>query len=213
VATTSPESNVKGTSATLNGTAGAGVVGGAPTTFHFEYGTTTAYGTSTTPQTLGACPAGTNPPSPYCTTPAQTNVSAAISGLQPCTTYHDRIVSTNADGTTDGSDSAFTTGFANPISKVKFPSHVKANKKFKVQITLKFKAQVKIVIRKKGHAVKTIKLGTKNPGKISKKIKAPSKGGKYTLRVVAKLSCGSQTVDKTLHVKKHKKHHKKKHHK
>ena len=41
--------------------------------------------------------------------------SAAISGLTPQTTYHFRIVATNAIGTTAGPDQTFTTAASTPV--------------------------------------------------------------------------------------------------
>jgi CSLREA domain-containing protein len=66
------------------------------TSFHFEFGPTIAYGTSTPTQTQDA---GTD----------SVPVSAAVSGLDPVTTYHFRLVATNADGTTNGPDRTFDT--------------------------------------------------------------------------------------------------------
>src|SRR5205807_6866294 len=176
------------------------VTNGDVTQFFFDYGTTTSYGKSTPPGTIGSCPAGVTSPSPYCNVPATQNVSSNVTGLTPCTTYHFRIVASNPDGTTRGGDKSFTTGFANPISKVKSKKRVKRGHRFKVKITLAFTADVKIVIRRHGHAVKTVNLGTRGPGTVSKRIRAPHRRGKYTLRVVAKLSCGTQKVDKKLRV-------------
>jgi len=66
------------------------------TTYKFDYGTTTAYGTHTTVQSV---PAGiTDVP-----------VTANLTGLTPATTYHFRLEATNASGTTDGLDGTFTT--------------------------------------------------------------------------------------------------------
>jgi hypothetical protein len=69
---------------------------GSATTFHFEYGTTTRYGTVTPDQSAGS--GGSSVP-----------VSTSISGLAPRTTYHYRLVATNAAGTTRGRDRTFTT--------------------------------------------------------------------------------------------------------
>jgi hypothetical protein len=69
---------------------------GTPTTYHFEYGTTTRYGNQTPDQSAGA---GTT----------QVPVSAAISGLAARTTYQWRLVATNAAGTTRGRNRTFTT--------------------------------------------------------------------------------------------------------
>jgi streptogramin lyase len=76
----------------------AGVVNtiGSATSYTFEYGRTTAYGSASAPRTLTA---GGSP----------VDVSAAVGGLQPTTLYHYRLVATNAQGTTRGSDQTFTT--------------------------------------------------------------------------------------------------------
>jgi hypothetical protein len=82
------------TAATLNGSVNAE---GLATTYHFEYGTNTAYGTSTTVTSAGA---GQTPVA----------VSAPISGLTPGTTYHYRLVATNSAGTSKTPDATFTAG-------------------------------------------------------------------------------------------------------
>jgi uncharacterized repeat protein (TIGR01451 family) len=77
-------SNVSGTGATLNGTVNPN---GTDTTAYFNYGTSTAYGTATVSQDLGS---GTSPVS---------FSSAALTGLQPNTTYDYQLV-TVANGVT-----------------------------------------------------------------------------------------------------------------
>src|SRR6266540_1151004 len=67
-ATTLPASDVTATSATLNGTV---YPGQQPTTYYFEYGTTSAYGTQ----------APTPPASAPCNGNAGCSVSLAVSGL------------------------------------------------------------------------------------------------------------------------------------
>jgi phosphodiesterase/alkaline phosphatase D-like protein len=57
---------------------------GGTTTYHFEYGTTTAYGTSV-PMPDADASAGVFTP-----------VSQLVTGLAPNTTYHYRLVSTNS---------------------------------------------------------------------------------------------------------------------
>jgi hypothetical protein len=64
-----------------------------PATWRFQFGPTTAYGSST----------------PAHTTTVPTAVAAPITGLAPGTTVHYRLVGTNADGTAVGADRAFTT--------------------------------------------------------------------------------------------------------
>jgi phosphodiesterase/alkaline phosphatase D-like protein len=80
--------------ATLNGTVNAN---GSSTVASFEYGPTTAYGTTVT--------AVENPVDGS----ADTAVSAALSGLAPDTTYHFRAVGMNVHGTTYGADRSFFT--------------------------------------------------------------------------------------------------------
>jgi hypothetical protein len=63
-----------------------------PVSYHFEYGTTNAYGSATPERT------GKN------NLPAET-----IAGLTPGTLYHVRLVATDADGTVASSDATFTT--------------------------------------------------------------------------------------------------------
>ena len=74
---------------------------GATTTVIFEYGTTTAYGTSTASQSIGS---GNSP----------VTVNATLSGLLPGTTYHFRAVAQNSQGTTNGPDATFTTDVVLP---------------------------------------------------------------------------------------------------
>lgn len=82
------------TSATLNGVVNANYLTTAVT---FEYGTTTAYGNSIA--------ANQSP----LTGNTNTNVSSALSGLEPETAYHFRVRAENSLGTTYGSDMTFST--------------------------------------------------------------------------------------------------------
>ena len=93
-ATTNPATAIGDTSATLNGTV---FPNQRATTYYFEYGTTTAYGT----QTPTEGPQGGN---------AGKDATATITGLTPNTTYHYRLVANNMDGSAFGSDVSFTTG-------------------------------------------------------------------------------------------------------
>jgi hypothetical protein len=203
-AVTGAASAVKGTSATLNGAAGARVAGGDPTQWFFKYGTSTAYGKQTPTQTLGTCPPGRG--YPYCTTPATQGVAANVSGLTPCTTYHFQIFANNPDtlglGPVPGGDKTFKTGFSKPIKNFKTPAKVKHHKKFTVKFTLNFNAKaVKIFIkRKNGSILTTYDYGSMKAGNHSKTIKAPKKKGQYTIELHVKLSCGSQSVKNKLKV-------------
>ncbi len=79
--------------------------GGEATTYHVEYGTTTAYGLSTQPVSIGA---------------GETAVPVIVrlDALQPDTTYHFRFVSTSSGGVGTGSDLALTT---HPFSAIALP--------------------------------------------------------------------------------------------
>ena len=81
------------TSATLHGTV---TPNGQVTTWYFEYGTSTGYGSKTTVRNAGS---GTS----------ATNVSASLTRLRTATTYHFRLVATNPSGTSVGSDRTFST--------------------------------------------------------------------------------------------------------
>jgi hypothetical protein len=86
-------SGVSGTAATLETEINPH---GLATSFHFEYGTTTAYGESTSVESAGS---------------GNTDVrrSVQIGSLQPNTTYHFRVLAENSLGTTEGPDRTFTT--------------------------------------------------------------------------------------------------------
>lgn len=91
---TNPVSVITSTTASLNGLINAGSY---VTTASFEYGTTTAYGS-----TISATPSSI-------TGSTNTSINAGISGLLPNTTYHCRAVGTNSTTTINGADVSFTT--------------------------------------------------------------------------------------------------------
>lgn len=96
VATTGSAASVTSSSATL----GASVTPNfSATSYHFDYGTTTAYGSFTSAASAGE--GGV----------AQAAL-ATVSGLKPSTTYHFRVVATNAAGTVVGADQTLTTAKA-----------------------------------------------------------------------------------------------------
>ena len=82
----------------VNGTVNPSMVA---TTYHFECGLTTSYGTKTTETLVGSGSSDV---------PVQTT----ISGLFPGSTYHYRIVATTAAGETDGADQTFTCSRPSP---------------------------------------------------------------------------------------------------
>jgi hypothetical protein len=92
--TTGAASGIAATSARLAGTIDAH---GSQTSYAFEYGTTTAFGSLSTVDNAGAGN-GAQP------------VSLPITGLAASTTYLYRIVATNTNATTTGPVLSFTTG-------------------------------------------------------------------------------------------------------
>jgi hypothetical protein len=70
--------------------------GGAPTSYHFEYGRTAGYGSSTPERDAGARTIGIFMPQ-------------TLDALAPATTYHYRVVASNAYGTSVGEHRTFTT--------------------------------------------------------------------------------------------------------
>ena len=93
VAITEPAQFVAITSAELYGKVNPR---GRATTYKFEYGTTTAYGSSTASASAGSGA-------------TLVSVNQSVSALAPATTYHFRIVATNSEGTTYGADRTFIT--------------------------------------------------------------------------------------------------------
>jgi hypothetical protein len=117
-------SPIEATAATLIDTVNSN---GKPATYHYEYGTEETYGMSTPEEnaTPGSVPA---------TAPRE------ITGLVPNTTYHFRIVASNASGSILGEDQTFTTAaappavdgspaFATPIAPTEARVHATVNPK------------------------------------------------------------------------------------
>jgi hypothetical protein len=69
---------------------------GSPTTYFYEYGTSTAYGYATSPVSGGDANRVVEAP-------------ARLGGLQPGTVYYFRVVASNESGTVQGVDARFTT--------------------------------------------------------------------------------------------------------
>jgi hypothetical protein len=101
-------SSITATSATLNGTVNPS---SRSTTWYFEYGTSTSYGTKTSAKDAGS---GTS----------SVPVSAAITGLKSGTTYHFRLVATSDAGTARGSDRTFVP-VASPTVTTKSASSIR----------------------------------------------------------------------------------------
>ena len=99
-AVTGAAGSISSTGATLTGSVNPN---GRPTSWFFEYGTSTSYGSRTPAQNGGA---GTS----------AFNLSAQVSGLQGGRTYHFRLVATSDGGTSHGADQSFTAGSAPSVT-------------------------------------------------------------------------------------------------
>jgi fibronectin type 3 domain-containing protein len=102
--TTGSITNKTANSATLNGTVNPR---SAATTYYFEWGTTTGYGTR-------------NPLTPVYAGKGSADVSVSVdlTGLNPNTAYHYRLVVENSEGKREGSDQTFTTPCAFTLSPI-----------------------------------------------------------------------------------------------
>lgn len=105
IVATNPAINVLDNSATLSGQVNPN---NSQTTYHFEYGTSYAFGSSTSFNSAGS---------------GNTNqfVLYALGGLVPNTTYYFRVVAQNGYGTSYGSILSFTTSASQPAPVVQLP--------------------------------------------------------------------------------------------
>jgi hypothetical protein len=110
--TTAPGAPAGATSVTAGAATLTGTINplGSATTYHFEYGVTGSYGSST-PESDGGSGSGDEV------------VSAPVTGLTPSTTYHVRVVATTGGHTVTGNDGTFRTAAA-PAAKATNPTGV-----------------------------------------------------------------------------------------
>jgi DNA-binding beta-propeller fold protein YncE len=190
-ATTEAATSVKATEATLNATVNPE---GLSTSYYFEYGTTTSYGTKI-PTTAKEVGSGTS----------NVAVSQTPTGLTPGATYHYRVVATNNEGTTNGEDKTLTT-LKLPKATTEAATSVKTTE-----------ATLNATVNPEGSATtyqfewgKTTSYGTKIPTsaasvgsgsanvEVSEGISGLEEGATYHYRVVATSEAGTTTgADKT----------------
>jgi hypothetical protein len=211
-ATTGSASSITTTGASVSGSVNPNA---QATTYQFQFGTSTSYGSSTAVTSAGS---GTS----------ATAVSSALTGLKPNTTYHYRIVATNATGTTNGADATFKTkniATRLTVGKVKVkgntasvPLSCAGNPGVKCKGTLTETIKVKAKHNKKktvtvGKASFSIAAAGKKTVKVtlnSKGRKALAKAKSHKLRAKLTVKLGSKKVASKTVTFKHKGKHKKK---
>jgi hypothetical protein len=179
-AATSGATSVALTSATLNGTVDPS---GRPTTWYFELGTTTSYG-SKTPVKDGGSGSGA------------TAVAAVVSGLTAGRTYHFRLVATSDAGTSHGSDRTFTSSAAPTVATT--PASSVADTSARVNGTVNPNGQATTVSFEYGTSTS---YGTKTPAasvgggtstrSVSAAVTGLAAGATYHVRVVAANALGT----------------------
>ncbi len=191
-ATTEAATSIGETTATLKGQVNPN---GSATTYQFEYGTTTSYGTKV-PTTAESVGSGTS----------NVAVSKGISGLKGNTLYHYRVSATNASGTTVGVDKTFTTpklptvtteaasGVKEKEATLKGSVNPNANAttyQFEYGPTTSYGTKVPLSPESIGSGTTAVAVG--------KAISGLSEGATYHYRVVASNAAGTVNgLDKTL---------------
>jgi hypothetical protein len=104
---------------------------GEQTTYHFEYGLTTNYGSRV--------PASSEAPAGNSRTPRA--VTKGIAGLQSGTTYHYRLVAKNSAGENAGADRTFTTGGPDDVAPYRTYEQVTPVDKEGAQVNSAFHVQ------------------------------------------------------------------------
>ncbi len=210
-AATGSASSITTTCATVSGSVNPNA---QATTYQFQFGTSTSYGGTTAVTSAGS---GTS----------ATAVSAALTGLKPNTTYHYRVVATNASGTTNGADATFKTkniATRLTVGKVKVkgntasvPLSCAGNPGVRCKGTLTETIKVKAKHKKKTVIVGKASFSIAAAGKKTVKVTLNSKGRKalakaksHKLRATLIVKLGSKKVASKTVTFKHKAKHKKK---
>jgi len=172
--------------ATLNGSANPG---GAAIKTRFDFGPTTAYGTSTPDATIGV-------------TSVVTPFEAIASGQSQGATVHFRAVAKSDFVALDGADQSFTVENTPPdVSIDSLPDKVKIRKLGKgrllsVGLTVSEPSTVTIqILNKKGTVVKQVVVSQARTGSFTAQISLEKvRRGKLTLRVIATDAGGASST-------------------
>ena len=98
-------------------------------------------------------PSGNHAPEPVLQRPGTQNVSANVSSLAPCTTYHFQLVANNPDGSAAGGDKTFTTTFAPSAQERQGAEQGQRRQQIQGAVHAEYPTKVKIVIKRKNGAV------------------------------------------------------------
>jgi len=177
--------DISETDATLNGSANPG---GAAILTHFDFGATTAYGTSTADARLDVASVATT-------------FDTTVSGLTQGATVHFRAVAKTDFVTVDGPDQSFAVVNTPPtISINNLPDKVKAKqlstgRLLKVQLTVSEPATITLeILNKKGKSLRQVTLNQTSAGSFEAQISLKHAKGKLTLRVTATDVDGASAV-------------------
>jgi hypothetical protein len=182
---TLPATDISETDATLNGSANPG---GVAILTHFDFGATTAYGTSTADARLDV-------------SSVATTFDATVSGLTQSATVHFRAVAKTDFVTVDGPDQSFVVANTPPtVSIDDLPDKVKAKqlgrgRLLTVQLTVSEPATITLdILNKKGESLRQVTLNQASAGSFEAHISLKHIRGKLTLRVTATDVDGASTV-------------------
>jgi hypothetical protein len=177
--------DVSHTDATLNGSANPG---GAAILTHFDFGPTTAYGTSTADARLGVASVATT-------------FDATVSGLTDGATVHFRAVAKTDFVSVDGPDQSFVVLNTPPtVSIDDLPDKVKRKqlgrgRMLTVQLTVSEPATVTLdLVNKKGKTRREVTLNQASAGSFAAQISLKHIRGKVTLRATATDVDGASAV-------------------
>ena len=177
--------DVSETDATLNGSANPG---GAAILTHFDFGATTAYGTSTADARLDVASVATA-------------FDAPASGLTQGTTVHFRAVVKTDFVTVDGPDESFMVVNTPPtVSIDDLPDKVKRkalgrSRLLTVQLTVSEPATITLdILNNRGQSLRQVTLNQTSAGSFEAQISLKGARGKVTLRVTATDVDGASAV-------------------
>src|SRR3989454_451330 len=182
VSTLAP-TDIGNTEATLDGSVNPG---GSAIKTHFEFGTTTAHGSTTADARLDAAS-------------VVTSFDATATDLTPGATVHFRAVAQSDFVALDGADQSFVVQNTPPVVSIDdLPDKVRAlgeGRPLRVQLTVSEPATVTVeILNKKNKVLRTVVLDRVTAGSFVAQISLAHLRGKLTLRVTATDLEGASTV-------------------